>query len=98
MDPRWWLGSLLALAGAVYFAITVRDAIRSGEVARFFGGSLFTGMIIDLMADSLPSVRSLKYISREENPIRFRIAIVIRSLLAIIAGLLAIGFFVASFT
>jgi hypothetical protein len=95
MGPRWWLGSLLALAGAVYFAITVSDAIRSGEVARF-GGSLFTGLIVDVVADSLPSVRSLKYISRKDRPIGFWIAVTLRSLLAFIALLLAIGFFAAS--
>ncbi len=97
MHPKWWLGSLLALAGAIYFAILLRDSIRSGEVAKFTGGG-FAGFIIDARADATPDARWLKYISRDDRPIRFWIAVVSRGLIAFVALLLAIWFFVVSVT
>jgi hypothetical protein len=86
----FWAAFLVAIACAAYFGYLAWSSLLAGEIARF-GPNVTFGFLQDFIADSYPDLRWTKYISREQSPVRFWIAIVIRGFLAALAAILAIA-------
>ena len=70
------------------------SSLRSGELIKF-QSNIMAQTMVDMLAEVSPEARSLKYVERQNSPIRFWLGVGIRLLLAI-AGLLMSIYFLAA--